>query len=98
MNNTVDCKECNGMPPLPPELATPEAQMATACLLMTAAMKTMDAENKELREQNAKLRELVRDALRPKYDHTLRMPPAKWREYDADVLRRACELGIEVDR
>ena len=42
--------------------------------------------------------ELVRDALRPKYDHTLRMPPAKWREYDADVLRRACELGIEVDR
>lgn len=47
--------------------------------------------------ENAKLRELVRDALRPKYDDTLRMPPAKWREYDADVLRRARELGIEVD-
>ena len=53
--------------------------------------------NAVLGRENAKLRELVRDALRPKYDNTLRMPPAQWREYDADVLRRARELGVEVD-
>jgi hypothetical protein len=48
--------------------------------------------------ENAKLRELLRDDLRPKYDHTLRMTPVEWREYDDDILRRACELGIEVQR
>lgn len=65
------------------------------CLSLANEMR-MDAD--AIDAENAKLRKLVRDALRPKYDHTLRMPPAKWREYDADVLRRACELGIEVDR
>jgi hypothetical protein len=50
----------------------------------------------ELLAENAKLRELVRDALRPKYDHTLLMTPVEWREYDDDVLRRVRELGVEV--
>ena len=55
------------------------------------------AENARLQEENAKLRELVRDALRPKYDHTLLMTPVEWREYDDNVLRRARELRVEVE-
>ena len=51
----------------------------------------------ELKDENDKLRELVRDDLRPKYDHTLRMTPVEWREYDDDILRRARELGVEVN-
>ena len=75
------------------DLAIKEGGMYYSGEYLDAIARRAEAEQAE----NAKLRELVRDALRPKYDDTLRMPPAKWREYDADVLRRARELGIEVD-
>lgn len=64
--------------------------------LMNAYNESVERQITTEQAENAKLRELVRDALRPKYDQSLRMPPAKWREYDADVLRRAHELGVEL--
>lgn len=49
-------------------------------------------------DENAKLREVLHDALRPRYDRTLKMTPREWDAYDEDVLRRTRELGMEVDK
>ena len=67
------------------------------CMYRDRELERLSAENAKLQEENTELRELVRDDLRPKYDHTLRMTPVEWQEYDDNILRRAHELGVEVD-
>lgn len=49
MSDGADCSECNGMA-LPPELASPESQMATACILMLASLKKAETDNAKLRK------------------------------------------------
>lgn len=51
----------------------------------------------QLQAENEKLRKLVYDLLRPKYDSSIRMTTDEWNARAADILRRANELGIEVD-
>ena len=48
------------------------------------------------KDESKRLRELACDAVRGRYDKNLYMSMSEWKEYDADVLRRARELGIEV--
>lgn len=50
----------------------------------------------QMQDEIIRLRKLAQDALRPKYDKSMRMTLAQWREYDADVLRRARKLKVEI--